>query len=76
MTIGTSLFMITVGAILRYAVEDSWDAVDLTTVGLILMLVGALGLILGLYFTFVRRPTPDRVVEERRYVDQPPPDRY
>jgi len=73
MTIGTSLFLIAVGAILRYAVEDSWDAVDVPTVGLILMLVGALGLILGLYFTFVRRPAPERVVEERRYVDEPPP---
>ena len=76
MTIGTSLFMITVGAILRYAVEDSWDAVDVSTVGLILMLVGALGLILGIYFTFIRRPAPDRVVEQRRYLDEAPPDRY
>jgi len=59
MTIGTSLFLIAVGAILRYAVEDSWKAVDIPTVGLILMVVGAFGLILGLYLTFVRgRPDP------------------
>ena len=71
MTIGTSLFLIAVGAILRYAVEDKWKAVDIPTVGLILMIVGAFGLILGLYFAFVRRrPDPtlgeDELVEVRR----------
>ena len=29
MTIGTSLFLIAVGAILRYAVQDTWKAVDI-----------------------------------------------
>jgi Domain of unknown function (DUF6458) len=59
MTIGSSLFLIAVGAILRYAVEDKWKAVDIPTVGVILMVVGAFGLILGLYLTFVRgRPDP------------------
>jgi Domain of unknown function (DUF6458) len=72
MTIGTSLFLIAVGAILRYAVEDSIKAVDLATVGLILMVVGAFGLLLGLYLTFVRgRPDPTLgdpdVVERRTY---------
>jgi hypothetical protein len=59
MTIGSSLFLIAVGAILRYAVEDAWSAVDVPTVGLILMLVGAFGLVLGLYTTFVRGGRPD-----------------
>ena len=59
MTIGTSLSLIAVGAILRYAVKDEWAAVDVPTVGLILMIVGAFGLVLGLYMTFVRgRPDP------------------
>ena len=59
MTIGTSLFVIAVGAILRYAVKDQWEAVDLPTAGLILMIVGAVGLVLGIYMTFVRgRPDP------------------
>lgn len=69
MTIGTSLFIIAVGAILRYAVKDSISGVDLATAGLILMLVGALGLVLGLYFTFVRRDRGD-VVEEVRVRDR------
>jgi hypothetical protein len=59
MTIGTSLFLIAVGAILRYAVKDEWNAVDVPTVGLILMIVGAVGLVLGLYLAFGRgRPDP------------------
>lgn len=68
MTIGTSLFIIAVGAILRYAVKDKLEGVDLATAGLILMLVGALGLVLGLYFTFVRRDGD--VVEEVRVRDR------
>ena len=71
MTIVTSLFLIAVGAILRYAVEDKWRAVDIPTVGVILIAVGAFGLVLGLYLTFVRgRPDPslgeDDVVVRRR----------
>ncbi len=59
MTIGTSLFLIAVGAILRYAVEDRVRDVDIATIGLILMIVGAFGLVLGLYLAFVRgRPDP------------------
>ena len=59
MTIGSSLFVIAVGAILRYAVKDTWNAVDIPTIGLILMLVGALGFLIGLYYTFVRKePVP------------------
>jgi uncharacterized membrane protein YfcA len=72
MTIGTSLFLIAVGAILRYAVHDSIKAVDLATVGLILIIVGVFGLLLGIYLTFVRgRPDPTvgdpDVVERRSY---------
>lgn len=59
MTIGTSLFLIAVGAILRYAVEDRVREVAIPTIGLILMIVGAFGLVLGMYLTFVRgRPDP------------------
>jgi len=61
MAIGTSLFLIAVGAILKYAVNDSIEQVDLTTVGLILMIVGILGLILGL-FLMSRTPRSETVV--------------
>lgn len=59
MTIGSSLFMIAVGAILRYAVKDSWDAVDIPTVGLIFMVIGVIGLLFGIYYEFVRGESPD-----------------
>ena len=44
MTMGTGLFLLAVGAILRYAVNDNIDAINLETVGLILMIVGAIAL--------------------------------
>ncbi|CAN5547643.1 hypothetical protein BH10ACT11_BH10ACT11_04550 [soil metagenome] len=67
MTIGGSLFLIAVGAILRFAVTDSIKGVDLTTVGLILIVVGVVGLILGLFMT---RRSRAAVVDER-YDDRP-----
>lgn len=45
MAIGTSLFLIAAGAILRYAVTDGISGIDLQTVGLILLVVGAIGLV-------------------------------
>jgi len=47
--IGTSIFLIAVGAILRFAVTADVSGVELSTVGLILMIVGALGLVLALF---------------------------
>lgn len=48
MNIGGSLALIALGAILAFAVADSIDGVALGTIGLILMAVGALGLIMSL----------------------------
>ena len=47
MTIGASLFLIAAGAILNFAVTATVAGVDLQTVGVILMIVGAVGLVLG-----------------------------
>jgi hypothetical protein len=52
MTIGTSLFIIAVGAILRYAVTAHVAGIDVHTAGLILMIVGGIGLALGLFLLF------------------------
>jgi hypothetical protein len=57
MTIGASLFLIAVGAVLKFAVTDSLDSVDLGTIGVILMVVGAVGLVLGLVLMTSRRRT-------------------
>jgi Flp pilus assembly protein protease CpaA len=48
MTIGAALFLIAVGAILNFAVTAEFAGIDLQTVGLILMIIGAIGLVLGL----------------------------
>lgn len=53
MTIGTSLFLIAVGAILKFATDVHVAGIDLHTVGVILMVVGGFGLLLGL-FLFIR----------------------
>jgi hypothetical protein len=66
MTIGAGIFITAVGAILRYAVSDSIDGVDLETIGLILMIAGIVGLVLGLFLEFGHRGRrADRVVEVR-----------
>jgi Domain of unknown function (DUF6458) len=48
MGIGTSLLLIAIGAILRFAVHASVSGVSLHTVGLILIVVGVIGLVLSL----------------------------
>lgn len=48
MYIGGSLFLLAVGAILAFAVQDAINGIDLVMTGYILMGVGALGLLLSL----------------------------
>jgi hypothetical protein len=48
MGIGVSVFIMAVGAILAFAVERSVEGLDLDAVGVILMLVGAIGLMTSL----------------------------
>ena len=50
MGIGTSIFLIALGAILKYAVTAEADGLNLNNVGVILMVVGLLGLVLSLAF--------------------------
>ena len=72
-TIGTSLVLIAIGAILKYAVTADISGIDIQTVGVILMLIGILGLVLSLFYTFMwsntaqaRRRGPDRYEEPTR----------
>ncbi len=70
MTIGGSIFLIAVGAILKYAVTDSISGIDLQTIGVILMVAGVLGLLIGL-FMYANTTRRGGVVERERYVDDP-----
>ncbi|HTZ44476.1 MAG TPA: DUF6458 family protein [Jatrophihabitans sp.] len=57
MTIGASLLLIAVGAILKWAVTATVSGVDIGTIGVILMIVGIVGLVLGLAMMMSRRRT-------------------
>lgn len=47
---GVSIFLLAVGAILTWAVDATVQGLDLEVVGVILMIVGALGLLFSLLF--------------------------
>ena len=74
MGLGTSIFLIAVGAILDYAVSWQVRGVDLKTVGAILMIVGAIGIVLSLIFWnswgWGRRDTYVDGGPRRRVVDE------
>src|SRR5262249_61727857 len=73
MTIGGSIALIIIGAILRFAVTWTPNGIDLQIVGDILMAGGVIGLIISLSFLIARRrrATSTQVYEERRYTDPP-----
>jgi hypothetical protein len=50
MGIGVSLILIAVGAILTWAVSATVSGLDINTVGVILLIVGAIGLVLSMVF--------------------------
>jgi len=80
MGIGTSIFLIAVGAILKYAVTADVSGVNIETVGVILMVAGVIGLLVSLFWMTVwadrrRHAVADPVagdgaVRERRVVDR------
>jgi membrane protein implicated in regulation of membrane protease activity len=86
--IGGSIFLIAVGAILAFAVHVSVGWLSLNVVGYVLMFAGLAGLLLTLWFWSNRRrtvattPVPvererivgERVVDEQRRVEYPPPE--
>jgi hypothetical protein len=86
MTIGGSIFVIAVGAILYFATNLHVAHVSVDTVGLILMIAGVLGLVLSFFQEAIwsdRRRRREVAYEERpdlppREVPprEPPPPRY
>ena len=49
MGIGTSLFLVAVGAILYFAVDADISGLEISTIGVILMVVGVVGLLISLF---------------------------
>ena len=70
MGIGTALFLIAVGAILRFAVTAHAHGFSIHTVGTILIVVGIAGLVISLLYTamWTRRGDRTRVVRDRGVV--------
>ena len=59
MTIGLSLFTIMVGAILKFAVTAQLSGISLSTVGVILMVVGVTGLLVSVWLILAGRAAPE-----------------
>jgi nitrogen fixation-related uncharacterized protein len=72
MTIGTSMVLIAVGAILKWAVTANVNGFNIQTAGTVLLVVGLVGLVLSLIYTFwwTRR---DTAYDDRRVVRRQPP---
>ena len=69
MALGLGIFLLVVGAILAFAVQDSFDAIDLTTVGYIAMAAGALAIIISLVVNAQNRNTRHTAVIDE-HVDE------
>ena len=81
MGLGTSIFLIAVGAVLRFAVSVTAHGFSIHTIGVILMVVGAVGVVLSLLWMTVwsgRRAARAGYVDGRGYADRgaPPADTY
>jgi hypothetical protein len=72
MTIGSSIVLIAVGAILKWAVTAHLSGINLQTAGTVLLVLGIVGLLLAIMYTFLstrRTATTGTYVppEEPRY---------
>jgi len=63
-TIATAIFLIAIGAILRYAINVTSDVINIQTVGLILMIAGGAGLALSLLYELVQQGGSSKDEEE------------
>ncbi len=73
MTIGGSIALIIIGAILRFAVTWTPKNVNLQVIGVILMIGGAATLCFAIGLMYVRRrqAAATEVTEQRRYTEPP-----
>jgi hypothetical protein len=55
MSIGAAIVLIAVGAVLKWAVTAHVSGFDIQTAGTIVLVVGIIGLVLAILYTFVPR---------------------
>jgi uncharacterized membrane protein len=70
MGIGTSILLIAVGAILKFAVTAHVSGISLATVGTILIIVGIVGLLISLFMLAAWRDRDTAPVARDRYVER------
>jgi hypothetical protein len=63
--IGVSVFLLAVGAVLTFAVHPSVPDASLHTVGVILMVAGAVGMFIAAIITVRRGPVATKTTKER-----------
>lgn len=73
MTIGTSILLIAIGAILRWAVTATVSGFNIQTAGTVLLIVGLIGLVLSIIYTFYWSRRETVVYDDPRYVRREPP---
>jgi hypothetical protein len=69
MRIGASLLLIAIGAILKFAVTTHVSGINLQTMGVILLIIGAVGLVVELILWGTRRSTTVVTRTPEMYVD-------
>ncbi len=72
MELGTSIFLIALGAILKFAVTATVSGISLATVGTILIIVGIVGLLISLFLLSQRRDAVVAPVAQERVVERDP----
>ncbi|MQA98541.1 MAG: hypothetical protein GEV11_29575 [Streptosporangiales bacterium] len=60
MGIGLGLFLVTLGAILKFAITGQVPGVDLEAIGVILMVAGGVAVVINLLLMLRRRDQPAR----------------
>lgn len=81
MTIGAAIVLIAVGAVLKWAVTAHVTGFDIQTAGTVVFIVGLLGLVLAIMYTFWwsrdrYHAYGDETVVRRRGPGGPPPPAY
>jgi hypothetical protein len=73
-TLGTSLVLVAIGAVLHWAVTAHVNGFNIQTAGLVVFIIGLAGVFLSLVYMawWAERDRP-RAVRETRYTEPPPP---
>lgn len=76
MTIGSAIVLIAIGAILKWAITAHISGINLQTAGTVLLVIGIIGLLLAIAYTFSWSRGRTRVPADERDPRYDPPPRY